>query len=117
MEYKHEEVAEVAKQLKSKLEKAQDKRQIFRASELIGLYEVIKTFPNEERASFGKEVNALKKELERLIDETSQTASHLSPIDVTAPFDVNGLAHNKPKLLPAENGSKHPLMAERDKII
>jgi phenylalanyl-tRNA synthetase alpha chain len=118
MEYQHEEVAAVAKQLKEKLASLEDKRSILRAPELGALYQSIKTLPANKRASFGQEVNKLKTELENLV-EGSLPANHnsLSPIDVTAPFDVNVPADKKPQLLPAENSSRHPLMVERDKII
>jgi phenylalanyl-tRNA synthetase alpha chain len=118
MEYQHEEVAAVAKQLKEKLASLEDKRSILRAPELGALYQSIKTLPADKRASFGQEVNKLKTELENLV-EGSLSANHnsLSPIDVTAPFDVNVPADKKPQLLPAENSSRHPLMVERDKII
>ena len=41
----------------------------------------------------------------------------MPPIDITAPFDVNLAADQKPKLLPAEQGSQHPLMTELNKVL
>jgi phenylalanyl-tRNA synthetase alpha chain len=118
MEYQHEEVAAAAKQLKEKLASLEDKRSILRAPELGGLYEQLKILPvGEARASFGKEVNILRQELEHLVKEAVQPKMELPSIDVTAPFDVNVPADKKPQLLPAENSSRHPLMVERDKII
>jgi phenylalanyl-tRNA synthetase alpha chain len=71
--------------------------------------------PLEQRASFGKEVNQLKQELETLIsDSKDQDLAPKEPIDVTAPFDINA---PRPSLLPAELGSKHPLMTELEKIL
>jgi phenylalanyl-tRNA synthetase alpha chain len=116
MNYEHEEVASAAKQLKEKLAAAENKRSILRAPELTALYELIKTLPQEKRASFGKEVNALRKELEQLSNEAALSQTELPPIDVTAPFDVNVPADKKPQLLPAQNGSIHPLMQEREII-
>jgi phenylalanyl-tRNA synthetase alpha chain len=112
MEYQHEEVAAAAGQLKEKLASLSDKRSILRAPELTVLYQSIKTLPAEKRASFGQEVNNLRQELEQLVNEQTQVSSDLAPIDVTAPFDVNVPADKKPKLLPAEYGSIHPLMRE-----
>jgi phenylalanyl-tRNA synthetase alpha chain len=112
MEYQHEEVAAAAGQLKEKLASLSDKRSILRAPELTALYQAIKTLPAEKRASFGQEVNNLRQDLEQLVNEQTQTRSDLSPIDVTAPFDTNVPADKKPKLLPAEYGSIHPLMRE-----
>lgn len=119
MEYKNPEVKKAAQQLKAKLEKLEDKRAILRAPELGALYERIKTLPvGKARAEFGREVNALRAELESLI--LKSVTSSLSPvtlIDVTAPFDVNVKIEDRPKLLAANNGSRHPLMTELHKIL
>lgn len=118
MVYKHKEVEQAAKQLAEKLKKLEDKRAILRAPELTALYDVIKTLPQNQRASFGKEVNTLKSELEELVRESLHSPlSTQQPIDVTAPFDVNVQADKKPQLLPAENGSRHPLMTELNNIL
>lgn len=117
MEYQNSEVAAIAKQLKEKLASTKDKRSIMRAPELTALYGHLKILPaGEARASFGKEVNALRQELEQLVKESTQSKVKLPPIDVTAPFDVNVAADQKPQLLPAKNGTIHPLMKERDEI-
>jgi phenylalanyl-tRNA synthetase alpha chain len=118
MGYQHEEVEAAARQLKEKLAKLEDKRTILRAPELVALYVQLKKLATgEARASFGKEVNSLRQELEQLVSESSQAIEELPPIDVTAPFDLNVPSDKKPKLLPSENGSVHPLMAEREAII
>jgi len=119
MEYKNKEVQAAAKVLREKLEKLEDKRAILRAPELGALYERIKTLPaGKARAEFGKQANALKSELESLVRKT--VTSNLSPatsIDVTAPFDVNVKAEDRPKLLTADSGSRHPLMSELETIL
>lgn len=119
MEYKNPEVVKVAKQLKDKLEKLEDKRAILRAPELGALYERIKTLPaGKKRAEFGREVNALKAELESLVKKSlTSNVERLTSIDVTAPFDVNVPPTQRPKLLTADNGSRHPLMTELEKIL
>jgi len=43
--------------------------------------------------------------------------SSLPPIDVTAPFDTNVPLADRPKLLPAQNGSAHPLMTEMQEVL
>jgi len=114
MEYKNTEVRAAAKVLKAKLERVKDKRAVLRAPELAALYDRIKTLPaGSARADFGKEVNALRTELENLIKE-SQHPTHYSlhPIDVTAPFDTNVPPAERPGLLPAENASIHPINQE-----
>jgi phenylalanyl-tRNA synthetase alpha chain len=83
------------------------------------LYERIKEQPaGEARAKFGKEVNALKTELDQMARASQQPAeSKLPPIDVTAPFDINIAPGDRPQLLPAENGTIHPLMAELQEVL
>jgi phenylalanyl-tRNA synthetase alpha chain len=119
MEYKIPEIRKVAELLKNKLEKLEDKRSILRAPELAGLYDQIKTLPaGEARAKFGQEANALKNELEELVKKSLKPkTSHLKIIDVTAPFDINVPLKDQPDLLPAENGSKHPLMTELELVL
>lgn len=115
MEYQNKEINTAARILKRRLDKAEDKRSVLRAPELSALYDRLKTLPaGKERAEFGKEVNALKNELEQMIKEQSSGSLVRESIDVTAPFDVNSA---KPKLLPVDVGSKHPLMKELDSIL
>lgn len=119
MEYKNPQIKEAAKQLLTKLEKLEDKRSIMRSSELVALYDEIKTLPaGKLRAEFGQEVNKLKQELEKLIQES--VTSHLLPvtsIDITAPFDINVPAAKRPGLLSDDMGSRHPLISEMHLIL
>jgi phenylalanyl-tRNA synthetase alpha chain len=117
MEYKNSEVKAAVIQLKAKFERLEQKRAILRDAELLALYERIKMLPPEQRAAFGKEVNKLKNELEAMVAAHQTAPKKQQPIDVTAPFDVNSLPENRPKLLPAEEGSKHPLTTELDSIL
>lgn len=117
MSYQNKQVAEVARVLKKRLGTLKDKRAILRAVELKALYDQIRTLKPEERSTFGKEVNALKTELEQLANEQADTSEKLKPIDVTAPIDINVAADKKPRLLSVDYGSKHPLMSELEKII
>jgi phenylalanyl-tRNA synthetase alpha chain len=119
MTYKNARIAEVAKTLKQRLAETEDKPAILRAAELKALYAEIPLLASEERAEFGREINALKAELEELAESSllSSQSSQLAPIDVTAPFDVNVAADKRPKLLPAEYGSQHPLMTELEKVL
>jgi phenylalanyl-tRNA synthetase alpha chain len=119
MVYKNSEIRRAAELLKAKLIRLDDKRQILKAPELGALYERIKTLPaGEVRAAFGKEVNALRAELETTVQESqAPKAKDLSPVDVTAPFDVNIEPPNRPQLLTAASGSKHPLMSELEKVL
>ncbi len=118
MEYKHLEIADVAKLLKEKVKKLENKQAILRSPELSALYAQIKTLPaGKARAEFGKEVNQLRKELEDLIANQKSAVVKVRPIDVTAPFDVNIPPEKRPKLLIADKGSRHPLMSELEMIL
>jgi len=95
--------------LLERLETLEDKSAILRAPELKALYAAIREQPEAERREFGAAVNALKEELQAKVNENTEAAEALPPIDVTAPFDVNA---QLPPLLPAEQGTVHPLMRE-----
>lgn len=90
-------------------------KDIIKAPEIKQLYTEITALPPQERASFGKAVNELKKTLEQAAEnrEADMQTDALPPIDVSAPQDVNA---PRPQLLPAANGSQHPLMQEIEKI-
>lgn len=117
MSYSNTRIAEVAKTLKDRLKKLENKADILKAVELKALYAEIPTLQASKRAEFGKEINALKQELQDLVDRQQSTADSLPPIDVTAPFDINVPIDQRPKLLPSDLGSKHPLMTELDNIL
>lgn len=109
-------IAEVAELLRSRLNELEHKADILKAPELKGLYAEIPTLDSEVRAAFGKEVNLLRQELEQLVATHQEQAESLPPIDITAPFDSNTDPQKRPKLLTADQGSKHPLMAEIEAI-
>jgi phenylalanyl-tRNA synthetase alpha chain len=117
MTYQNPRIAKTAELLKKRLEKMEDKTKILRAVELKALFDELKTLPPEERGGFGKEVNALRQELQKLVDESRDVDEALTPIDITAPFDVNVPAGARPGLLPSAHGSRHPLMTELETIL
>lgn len=118
MEYKNPDIANAAEVLRQKLESLDDKRSILRAPELTALYEQLKTMPADKRAGFGKEVNLLKTSLEEMVEAAnSHSPAEAEPIDVTAPFDINTPPDAKPDLLPAKNGSVHPLSQELSEVL
>lgn len=114
MEYQNSRIAEVANLLKARLETLDNKAEILRAVELKALYAEIPTLSPEDRGPFGKELNALRAELQAAADSQVSTTDSRVAIDVTAPFDLNIPADKRPQLLPTENGSIHPLMQERE---
>jgi len=117
MSYQNPKIAKVADTLKKRLAKLEDKADILKAIELKALYAELPTLKPEQRASFGKEINSLKAELTQLASAETQNQQALSPIDVTAPFDVNTPENKRPRPLGSEFGSKHPLMSELEAIL
>jgi phenylalanyl-tRNA synthetase alpha chain len=117
MEYESEKVQNVARILRSRLTELHNKSDILKAPELRSLYTEISTLSLDERASFGKEINLLRSELQNQVDAEQDQAEVLIPIDVTAPFDINVPLNERLGLLPSINGSQHPLMTERQIIL
>ncbi len=117
MSYQNKRIAEVAATLNKRLKELKDKADILKAIELKALYDELKLLKPEDRAAFGKEVNKLRAELEKLVAQYGNKAEELEPIDVTAPFDTNTPAEKRPRLLNSEIGSKHPLMTELENIL
>src|SRR3569833_1260746 len=118
MDYKSPEIVKASKELLKQLSEADDKRSVLRSPVLNALFDQLKTLPaGKARADFGKEVNALKAELQKKVREASQQTIEVKPIDVTAPFDINVPADQRPALLSAASGSRHPLSRELEKIL
>jgi len=117
MNYQNPKVQEAAGLLKGRFEALTNKADILKAVELRALYGELPQLPPEERGTFGKEINALRAELQALVDAAIETAEALPVIDVTAPFDINVAVTEHPTLLPSEQGSKHPLMAELEFVL
>lgn len=114
MKYDNSRIAEVAQLLLERVAGASDPASVLRAPELKALYKHIQTLPAEERATFGQEVNILRREIQDRVDAVADAVAELPPIDVTAPFDNNA---SPPNLLTADRGSVHPLTTEIDRIV
>jgi phenylalanyl-tRNA synthetase alpha chain len=117
MNYQNPRINETAVLLRERFAALENKAEIRRAVELRALGAELPQLPVEERAGFGKELNQLKQEIESLISEHTEKAEALPHIDVTAPFDINVPAAQRPQLLSSENGTKHPLMTELEIIL
>lgn len=115
MAYQNSRIADVAEVLKKRLKTLKNKADLLKAVELKALYAEIPTLDPKDRGAYGKEINQLKAELEKLVADHADTQSELPPIDVTAPFDTNVTAH--PELLPAQDGTIHPLMRELNYVL
>lgn len=109
-------VAEAADLLKTEFAGLEDKKTILRSPIIRELFGRIKDAPNDQKKVFGAEINQLKQEVESWVAGAQVDVAQKTPIDVTAPFDAN-VANEKPRLLTADNGSVHPLMAELDTIL
>jgi phenylalanyl-tRNA synthetase alpha chain len=114
MSYEHKQIADVADLLRTRFDQSDDKSAVFRAPELRALFDELKTLPNDQKAGFGQELNKLKAELQQKVDAGRDELQDLPPIDVTAPMDINA---PKPGLLPAEQGSQHPLTRELGQVL
>lgn len=115
MSYQNPRISKTAELLKKRLE-AGDKA-VLRAPELKALFDELKTLPPQERGAFGKDVNKLRQELTAWLEQGRDEAEALSPVDITAPFDVNVPTAQRPGLLPGEQGSQHPLTTEMALIL
>ena len=76
-------------------------RDVLKAPEFKQLYAAIGSLDPSERAAYGKSVNELKIALETAVDarEAELESADITPIDVTAPWDVNS---KHPALLPTD---------------
>ena len=76
----------------------------------------VRDLPVQERAEFGRKVNAKKAEILAKIEQAERDAMdvEVEPIDVTAWSGVN---EPLPEFYSAEMGSRHPLMAELDRVV
>ena len=88
---------------------------VLKAPEFRELYAKIRTLAPEARGAFGQQVNELKKAVEQAVEQRQAEleVADSTPIDVTAPFDMNA---SRPGLLPSEDGTTHPLMQEMTKV-
>ncbi len=114
-----QEVETVKKELLARVQNEQEPRVVLRAPEIKALYAKLPNLDAEEKAAFGKAVNQLKQEIQKAIQVKEEQAEQadLAPIDVTAPWDVNTKISERPRLLPTENGTQHPLTKELESVI
>lgn len=114
-------IDEVREKLLSRLVDLANPRDIMKADELRELNNRIRIIPVAERADFGKKLNALRGDLSNKITEieNSQREAAVEKLDVTAPFDISRKDKTapKPQLLPATDGTIHPLNTELDRVI
>lgn len=109
-------ITELERSLLARIAESDAPRDILKSPEIKQLYAVIPTLPPEERGAYGKAVNEFKRALDAAIDvrEAALEDSHVQPLDVTAPWDVNASA---PDLLPTTQGTQHPLTRELENVM
>lgn len=103
--------------LLAKVEASSQPREVLKDPALKELIASISSQPETERAAFGASLNQLKKDLQAAVakrEEQLEDPVVSAPLDVTAPWDVNA---SQPQLLPAQNGSVHPLMSELEGML
>jgi phenylalanyl-tRNA synthetase alpha chain len=99
--------------LLERLDTLEHKADILKAPELKTLFGAIKDQAPEDRAAYGQAVNSLQQELKSKLADYASASEVVTPIDITAPMDINGAM---PTLLPAERGTTHPLSQEIQKL-
>ena len=111
-----EEIAQLESTLLTRVDELETPRDILKAPEIKQLYAKIPTLDPAQRSAFGQQINGLKQTLERIVaqKEAQIEESASVPLDVTAPLHVNS---KLPTLLPAEQGTVHPLRQEIAKLI
>lgn len=99
----------VRQQLRARYDALETKADILKAPEFKELFAVIPKAKPNERAALGKAINDLHNEFKQMVAREHTADIALSPIDVTAPMDVNAA---QPTLLSASHGSTHPISQE-----
>ena len=120
MIYQNQRIADIRNMLLApeRFEGLSDKADILKTVEFRALFDELKLLAPPDRPSFGKELNQLKQELEQAVRAAQgDYQDSRSPIDITAPFDVNVPADKRPRLLDSEFGTEHPLMSELDNVL
>lgn len=110
------EIQQLESILLARLDGLEQPRDVLKAPEIKQLYAAIPTLDPSERGAYGKQINELRQKLEAAVTarETEAEAAVSVPLDVTAPFGVNG---KLPELLPVDQGSVHPLRQEITTLI
>lgn len=102
----------IKKKLFDEISNSINPNEVLKSSLLKELYAEIPKLPSQEKADFGKQVNNLKKDLDkqiylRLTELNSKV--NIAAIDVSSPTDLNS---KLPNFISSEKGSIHPLSTE-----
>lgn len=109
-------IDEVRQEIIERIGASDAPRELLKSSELKSIFSAIGSLPAEERAQYGKKINELRIALENAVAtrESILEDAAIEPLDVTAPWDVNGSALS---LLPTAAGTQHPLTRELERVI
>ncbi len=105
----------------------EDKSRILKSVQLKFLVSLIPKVSDSDKKELGQAINKLKSELklkvkniedsqdfqDSLASGASQNSQSSTPLDITAPFDVNA---SMPQFLPAKQGTLHPTSQEINKV-
>lgn len=111
-----QDIEKVRSDLMHEVLKSDTPRDVLKSDKLKNLYAAIPNLPIKDRGQYGQKVNQLKKLLEEKISEREAKLqdSNVEPIDISAPWDLNS---GPIDLLPAEQGTQHPLTVELEKVV
>jgi len=109
-------IDDVRLQLLNRVAKSDNPSEVLKASELKDLYAQIAKLEPAKRGEFGKSVNKLKVDLETAVTkkQVGLEDREAEVLDVTAPMDINSPT---PTLLPTEQGTRHPLKKELERVV
>ena len=116
-----EQIQQIRDELLVELKTLENPSDILKSPKIKELYKIIPTLPNEQKGEFGAKVNNLKNEIQaelsKILEEKEN--AEIEEIDISAPFAESSRDKiaEKPRLLSAKNGSKHPLQKELEKVV
>ena len=114
-------IEDARRSIESELEGSENPVAALKKSKTLkGLYAQIPSLEANQKAAFGQAINGLKSEIEERLQARSsklESREDKDPIDLTAPWGANTAETSRPRLLPATQGSIHPLSSELEKVI
>lgn len=109
-----EKLEQIRQQLLARYDELENKNDILKAPEIKELFAKLPQLDSAERATYGQAVNGLVQLFRDKVATEASVHEELSPIDVTAPMDINSVI---PDLLSSVQGTTHPLTQEIDRVI
>ena len=110
-----EKVAELKRQFAGEIGRGRPAGELLKDKRFKTLLAEIKHVPPARRKAFGQAVNDLKSYLQARAGGEIRAGGEAAYLDVTAPWDMN--QSGRPRLLPAENGSLHPIFRAQAELL